>query len=197
MGAGSDSRSPARWIAGLAAIGAMWWIAFEQHDRIPILTYVNFGIHELGHYLTYASSDLFTALMGSIAQVAVPLLLAAYFFLFRSDWVGAGLCLVWGATSALEVAAYVADAPTQKLQLIGGTHDWAFILGPEGYDALGKSASLADTIRDGATAGLIAGFLLCLASGLRGRGRASARGKGRDEPRHAGLERVRGVGNVR
>ena len=163
-------RSPARWLAGLAAIAAMYWIGFEQDDRIPVLTYVNLGIHEAGHMFTYSASELFTTLMGSIAQVAVPVLVGAYFF-FRGDWVAAGVCLAWGATSALEVALYVADAPTQELDLIGGKHDWAFILGPEGYDAMEKSASIADQIRDGAAFGLIAGFVLCLAAPLRGTNR--------------------------
>src|SRR3712207_3292625 len=107
MGKGSARRSPTRSLAGLIAIGALWWIGFEQDERIPVLTYVNLGIHEAGHMLTYSSSELFNALMGSIAQVAVPVLLGVYFFFFRADWVAAGLCLVWGATSALEVALYV------------------------------------------------------------------------------------------
>jgi hypothetical protein len=78
------------------------------------------------------------------------------------------VCLVWAATSALEVAIYVADAPTQKLELIGDSHDWAFILGPDGYDAMEKSEPLAHTIRDGASVGLVAGLVLCLAAPLRG-----------------------------
>ncbi len=158
-------------LAGFAAIGAMWWFAFEHDERIPALTYVNLGIHELGHMLTYASSDLFNTMMGSIAQVAVPLLLAVNFF-FRRDWVGAGVCLAWAATSALEVAVYVADAPTQKLDLIGDGHDWAFILGPEGYDAMEKSESLAHTIRDGASVAMVAALSLCIAAPFRGIGRS-------------------------
>ncbi len=161
-------RSPGRWLAGLAFIGAMWWVAFDQHDRIPVLTYVNLGLHEAGHMLTYSWSEVTTAMMGSILQVVVPVLLALYFFFRRGDWVGAGVCLVWAATSGLEVAAYVADAPKQELDLIGDRHDWAYILGPEGYDAMDKSASLADTIRDGAAFGLIAGVAMCLAAPLRG-----------------------------
>jgi len=168
MGVRSSTGSPARWLAGLALIGAMSWVAFEQHDRIPVLTYVNLGIHEAGHMLTYSWSDVRTAMMGSIAQVAIPLLLAVYFFVRRGDWVGAAVCLVWASTSAIEVAAYVADAPKQKLELIGDTHDWAFILGPEGYDAMDRSGPLADTIRDAAAFGLIAGFVLCLTAPLRG-----------------------------
>ena len=167
MGKGFSRISPTRWLAGLAAIGAMWWIAFEQSERIPILTYVNLGTHEAGHMFTYSASELFTAMAGSIAQVAVPLLIALYFFFRRGDWVGAGVCLVWAATSAAEVALYVADAPTQKLELIGDKHDWAFILGPEGYDAMHKSGEIADQIRDIASVAAVVGFALCVAALLR------------------------------
>ena len=171
MGKGFRERSLARWLAGVAAIAAMWLVGIEQDERIPVLTYVNLGIHELGHMLTYSWSEVVTAMMGSIAQVAVPALIAVYFFIFRSDWVVAGVCLAWAATSATEVALYVADAPVRKLDLIGDKHDWAFILGPEGYDAMEKSASLARTIRDGASVAALAGFVICLVAPLRGRRR--------------------------
>jgi hypothetical protein len=152
----------------------MWWVAFEHGDRIPVLTYVNLGIHEAGHFVTYSFSDTVTALMGSVAQVGVPLAIAGYFLAFRRDWLGAGLCLAWAATSALEVAVYVADAPTRDLELVGGTHDWALILGPDGYDALDRAGPLADTIRSGARIALGTGFALCAASLFRG-GRQLAR----------------------
>jgi hypothetical protein len=155
----------------------MWFLAFEHDDRIPVLTYVNLGIHELGHMLTYSWSEVVTAMMGSIAQVAVPVLVAAYFFFRRGDWVAAGVCLAWAAASAVEVSLYVADAPTEKLDLIGGgRHDWAFILGPEGYDAMEKSASLARTIRDGASVAAAVGFIICLLAPLRGRRRPQPEG---------------------
>ena len=166
MSAASSSRSPVRWLAAVGAVAVLWLIAFENDERVPLLTWVNLGIHEFGHLVTYSASDLVTALAGSVAQVAVPAALAIYFFL-RGDWVGTGLCLAWGATSALEVAVYVGDAKAQKLDLVAGTHDWAFILGPEGYHALGRARELADTIRDGAAVALAVGFVLCLASPLR------------------------------
>jgi hypothetical protein len=171
MGARSSMGSPTRWIAGLVVIGALWLVAFQHHDRIPGLTYVNLGLHEFGHMVTYSASDLINALMGSIAQVAIPLLIALWLFFRRGDWVAAGVCLAWAATSALEVAIYVADAPTQELELIGDSHDWAFILGPDGYDAMDKSASLANTIRDGASVAAAIGFVLCLAAPLKARNR--------------------------
>ena len=174
MDAALSSRSPARCLAGAAAVVAMWWIGFENGDRIPIVTYVNLGFHELGHFLTYVFSDLVTALMGSIAQVALPGALAVYFFLFRDDWMAAGVCRAWGATSALEVAIYVADAPVQELVLIGGGHDWAYILGPSGYDAIENAGAIADTIRDVAAVVIVAGLALCLAAPFRGASRRRA-----------------------
>ena len=168
MGVRSSTGSPTRWIAGLVLIAALWYVAFQQHDRVPGLTYVNLGLHEFGHMVTYSASNLTEALAGSIAQVAIPLLIALWLFVRPGDWVAAGVCLAWAATSALEVAAYVADAPTQELKLIAGQHDWAFILGPEGYDAMNKSASLANTIRDSASVAAVIGFVLCLSAPFKG-----------------------------
>jgi hypothetical protein len=169
MAKGYLPQSPARWLAGLAAIGAMCWVAFEQNERVPVLTYVNVGMHHAGHMFTYSASELFTTMAGSVAQVAVPLLIALYFLFRRGDWIGAGVCLVWAATSAAEVSLFVADAPTQKLELIGDEqHDWAFILGPEGYGAMQKSAEIADQIRDMASVAAIVGVALCVAAFLRG-----------------------------
>jgi hypothetical protein len=147
----------------------MWWIAFQNGDRIPLLTYVNFGIHEVGHFVSFFAPEVATALMGSIAQVGVPFALAVCFFVFRSDWVAAALCLAWAATSALEVAVYVADAPTQELELIGGMHDWAFILGPAGFDALDRAAEIAASIRSGAHVAIFTALALCVAAGFRSR----------------------------
>ena len=167
MGKGSTYGSPARWLAGLALIGAMWVVAFAHDARIPGLTWVNLGLHEFGHMVTYANSDLVNALAGSIAQVAIPLAIALWLFFRRGDWVAAGVCLMWAATSALEVALYVADAPVQKLELIGDQHDWAFILGPDGYAAMDKAASLAHTIREWASVAAVVGFLVCLTAPLK------------------------------
>ena len=176
MGKGSAYGSPARWFAGLALIAAMWVVAFANDDKVPGLEYVNLGLHEFGHMLTYASSDLTKALAGSIAQVAIPAAIALYWFFRRGDWVVAGVCLMWAATSSLEVALYVADAPTEKLDLIAGDHDWAFILGPDGYGAMDQAKQLAGTIREWAGVAAVVGFIVCLAAPLRGRRRPQPEG---------------------
>lgn len=150
----------------------MWVLAFGQDDKIPGLTYVNVGLHQLGHMLTYANSDVTSGLAGSIAQVAIPLMVAIYFFLRRGDWVLAGVFLAWAATSALEVSLYVADAPKPTMEVLGDDkNDWTLILGPKGYDVMEKAPSLADTIHNGAVVAAGIAFLICLAAPLAGRRR--------------------------
>lgn len=120
------------------------WIGVLQADRVPILSLVDLGFHELGHLLATPFSDLTTARAGSVLQVAVPVALAVYFLVAQGDWAGTGLCLVWAGTSARNVAVYIADAPYQSLPLIGGEHDWAYILGSTGR--LDRAADLAGNV---------------------------------------------------
>lgn len=138
------------------------WFSVMRDVRVPLLGLVDLGFHELGHLLTYPFPDVITAAMGSVAQVAVPLGLAAYFAFARRDLVASGLCLAWTATSARDVGVYVADAPYERLQLIGGEHDWAFVLGPEHLDALDAAGTIAAIIKVAAALTLLAGVALCL-----------------------------------
>lgn len=149
--------------AGVAWCLVLGWLAFGRDARIPLLSLVDLGFHELGHLLTYPLPwDVVTAAMGSVFQVAVPMGLAAYFGLLRRDGVAAGVCLAWSGTAAQGASIYIADAPFEALPLIGGTHDWAFILG-EHYDALDRAAGLAHGVRVFGLLTLLAGAALCAA----------------------------------
>lgn len=130
---------------------------------MPIFSLADLGFHELGHMLTYPLPDLITASMGSILQIAVPWGLAAYFMLFRNDPLGGTFCLAWAGSSAQNVSIYIADAPYQTLDLIGGEHDWAYLLGPEQFDALGKAASIASVTKGIGAAMLCVAIAICVA----------------------------------
>lgn len=108
--------------------GALLWIAFVSGNRIPLLGSFDLGIHELGHLLTSPFGDVVSFVMGSGLQVLVPFGLAVYFWFWQRDAASTGLLMVWGGTSMQDVSVYVADAPFQDLQLIGGTHDWWWLL---------------------------------------------------------------------
>jgi hypothetical protein len=116
---------------------------------VPLLGFVDFGFHELGHTVMYVFpiNEVLTAAMGSIAQCAIPGGLAAYFWFGRGDGVGACACLAWSATNLRDVSVYIADAPYERLELVGGQHDWAFILGREHFNRLDDAATIASVVR--------------------------------------------------
>jgi hypothetical protein len=160
------SSNPLHWQRGRYLIGVgvcflLGWVAFVRGSSVPLLALVDLGFHELGHLLTYPFPDVVTAMMGSIAQVAVPLGVALYFLFLRRERLGAALCLAWAATSAQNVSVYIADAPIQALPLLGeGMHDWAFVLGR--FDAIDSAATIAAFVKGFGMILLFAGFALCV-----------------------------------
>ena len=150
-----------RYVAGVVGCAVIGFFPFVQQRRVPLLGGVDLGFHELGHMLTYVFPDLMTALMGSIFQVAIPLGLAAYFGLRRRDLLAAGLCLAWAGASAFDVSVYIADAPFQRLPLIGGSHDWAYLLGPAALGNMSSAAGIAGAVRLTGAGLVLAGIGLC------------------------------------
>jgi hypothetical protein len=124
-----QTRPPVAWALALTWCAICGWFAFVKGGRVPLLWCVDLGFHELGHLVMYIlpANEILTAAMGSIMQCAVPLGLAAYFWFLRRDPVASVVCLAWGATSLQDASVYIADAPYQRLALIGGEHDWAFV----------------------------------------------------------------------
>jgi hypothetical protein len=158
------------------------WFAFVGSQRVPLLSMADLGFHELGHLVTYILpiNEVLTAAMGSIMQIAVPLALAAYFGWYRRDPLPMVGCLAWAATNFQDVSVYMADAPFQRLQLIGGEHDWAFVLGPDGFDRLQQAEHYASIVRG---VGVLV-LLTAICLGVAGCARAmSAPRDARSEPR--------------
>lgn len=152
-----------RYVAGLAVLALFGVNAFVRGVRVPLLGWIDLAIHEAGHVLAFPLPDLGMAVMGSGLQVAVPLLLAAVFWLREHEPLGASLCLGWAGTSFQDASVYIADAPYQRLPLIGGEHDWAWVLGPRGIDQLAWADELARTAWLVGLALWVLGVALCLA----------------------------------
>ena len=132
-----------RFVTAAAGAGLFVLFAFVLRHPVPVFDWVDLGIHELGHMVVPAPRMLHM-LAGSAVQVLVPLGLASYFLWKQEDPAGGGFCLAWAGASAWDVSVYIADAPTQALPLVGGgTHDWAYLLGPQGWNALEQTGSLA------------------------------------------------------
>jgi hypothetical protein len=158
-------RNTWRYVIGVAGCLAIGLYPFVLGKRVPLLGLADLGFHEFGHLLTYSLPDVATAISGSAMQILVPLTLAAYFLLrAQRDLLAAGLCLAWAGSAATDVAVYVADAPYEALPLIGGHHDWAFILGRLGV--LDTAGGIAASIRWAGGVFVLAGLAACLAGGL-------------------------------
>jgi hypothetical protein len=159
-------RSRWQYVVGLGVCAFFGYYAFVEHTDPPLISGINLGFHELGHFLTFFMPDVVTAAMGSVLQILAPWAFALYFLLVRRDHLGAIFCLAWAGASAQNASLYIADAPYQALPLIGGHHDWAFILGDH-FDALDKADELAAIVEAGGMM-LVASGLAIAGFGLRG-----------------------------
>ena len=152
-----------RYVLAAAVSAAIGWVAFGAGWSVPILDQFDLGVHEVGHLLTRSLPDRVMFLAGSAAQVAVPLGLGAYFLWKRREWASAGFCTAWAATSVRDVSVYIADAPRQALPLVGGgTHDWAWLLGPHGFNCIGQAGAIARGVEIGGLVLAVVGTALCL-----------------------------------
>ena len=161
MTAMPSSRGAWRYLAAAAGVAVLGWFPFVRNTRVPLLGNFDLGMHELGHMLAGFMPTMVMFLMGSVAQIAVPLGLAAYFWL-RTDRASSAFTLAWAGASSWDVSVYIADAPYERLPLIGGQHDWAYLLGGRGWNAMGAAGTIAGVVRVGGVLLVLAGLGLAL-----------------------------------
>ncbi len=137
-------RASWRYVAGLVAVGFLMWFPFVRGTRVPLLSAADLGFHELGHMLAVPFGRTVHFLAGSTTQVLVPFGLAAYFWLRQRDLMATGVMLGWAASSAHDASVYIADAPYQRLPLIGGHHDWNWLLSH--WHALDSASTVARAV---------------------------------------------------
>jgi hypothetical protein len=158
-------RARGRYYAGLPVLAVMGFQAFARGERIPLLGWIDLAIHEAGHFFFVWAPDLVMFAAGSGLQMFMPLLFAgAFLWRDKPDLLGVSVCLGWAATSFQDASVYIADAPYQRLPLIGGEHDWAAILGPRGLGRLEWAEPLARTVWGMGLLLLLGAMALCLAA---------------------------------
>ena len=103
-------------------------IGFEPAGfLLGILDGANLIFHEAGHVFFSPFGDFMQYLGGSLMQVLIPVICAVYFWLHQQRS-GSAVTLFWTGESITNVAIYVADARRMELPLIGGDHDWNYLL---------------------------------------------------------------------
>ena len=115
--------------AGTALLLLAGSIVLGRADKpFWFLDWVNLAFHEAGHLFLSPFGSTLHLLGGTLMQLFVPALLAAYFLVARSSPLGAALGAWWLGESLINVSVYMADARDMRLELVGGgEHDWTQI----------------------------------------------------------------------
>jgi len=138
------------------------------------LSFLDFGIHELGHVLFSPFGEFMHIAGGSLFQCLFPLLWLAG-FMQKKWYFAASSCLCWLAINMFDVATYVADARARLLPLSIGVgvlgvdptnsdatydqaHDWYQLLSRTNH--LNSDLAIAQGLRIAATLVFIAGLVL-------------------------------------
>lgn len=149
--------------AALALIPiAYFWSVARSYKEWHFIDGVNLVFHEAGHTIFALGGELVSVAAGSALQVAIPLLVALYFFRRRQGVSGA-VCLMWAGQSLLNVSVYAADADAMALPLLGGeavTHDWNYLLGRFGL--LDSVEAVSSSIYAAGILALVLGTALAL-----------------------------------
>lgn len=101
--------------------------AFASHSGFLILDYANLLIHEGGHFFFSWFGNTIMILGGTLGELLVPLLCAIYFF-FHRETTGFAFSLFWFFENFPYIGAYMADARTASLPLVGSEEsDWTIL----------------------------------------------------------------------
>lgn len=118
--------------AGFAIAVGYYMFMYARAPLEPhFIDSVNLVIHEAGHAVFYIFGQVLFIAGGTIMQLAIPALFAAYFWFHQNDRYAFGLMLYWLGQNFVNVSVYVRDAQVMQLPLLGGDplgHDWHNLL---------------------------------------------------------------------
>jgi hypothetical protein len=123
-----------RWggAACLAAYLLFLLYAWRDSSGFLLVDFVNLPIHEAGHFLFAWFGHTIMILGGTLGELTVPLLCAAFFFFHRQVY-GLVFSLFWFFENFLYIGTYMADARTLSLPLVNSDEsDWTILFGQWG-----------------------------------------------------------------
>jgi hypothetical protein len=126
---------PVSWAAGTAwLVFYALFLLYALLDRsgFLFLDYANLIIHEGGHFFFSWFGETIHILGGTLGELIVPLLCAAYFF-WRRETTGFAFSCFWFFENFPYIGTYMADARTSALPLVGSDEsDWTILFGQWG-----------------------------------------------------------------
>jgi len=118
-----------RWIPSIIIFPiTIYWIL--NRGEYGLLDNIDLVIHEAGHFFFSLFGKFIYTLGGTLMQIILPSIIAAYFFRYNYR-TGVQFSLLWLGQNFINISVYAADARAQKLPLLGGKkvyHDWHYLL---------------------------------------------------------------------
>lgn len=117
-------------LIGTLLISAYFFYCIANPTFGHFIDNVDLVIHEAGHWVFIFFGQFIQVLGGSLLQILVPIVFAAYFF-SRREAFSASIVLFWVGYNIINVSLYMADAVVMQLPLLGGNssgHDWNYLL---------------------------------------------------------------------
>lgn len=108
-------------------LGYFAFVIMVKQPSFNILDNVNLLFHEAGHLIFSLFGRFISIAGGTIMQLLIPLGIAIY-FLVKKNIFALGVGVFWFGENLVNISYYAADAQTKVLPLIGGGHDWSYLL---------------------------------------------------------------------
>ena len=165
-GAERCERDPLKTAVALVCAAYFLWAALYPEEW-RLIDNFNLVMHEAGHLLFIPLGEFMTIAGGSLFQVVVPAVFAAYFLYHKKHFSSALLFFMVGE-SLLNVSVYAGDAFEMQLPLLGGDdsiHDWNWMLDRLGL--LGSTREIAGAIRLAGTLAILTAAVWSLATARR------------------------------
>jgi len=141
-------------IAWLCFYALFLLYAFFDRSGFLILDYVNLLIHEGGHFFFSWFGNTIMILGGTLGELLVPLLCAIYFF-WQRETAGFAFSIFWFFENFPYIGAYMADARTASLPLVGSEEsDWTILFTQWGL--LAQDQKIGATMRTLGYLGMLA-----------------------------------------
>ncbi len=119
--------SRAAAVAWFCFYGLFLLYAWLNHSGFLVLDYVNLMIHEGGHFFFGWFGHTIMILGGTLAELIVPMLCAAYFF-WKRETTGVAFSSFWFFENFPYIGTYMADARSASLPLVGSDEsDWTIL----------------------------------------------------------------------
>lgn len=120
----------------VSRVAGIVWIIFyllfllyaaADHTGFLFIDYVNLIIHEGGHFFFSWFGYTIMILGGTLGELLVPLLCAAYFW-WKRETTAVAFCSFWFFENFLYIGTYMSDARTAALPLVGSEEsDWTIL----------------------------------------------------------------------